>query len=557
MPEWGMLSAMLTHFHFLRPWWLLALIPFSWALRQLWLAQSSTRQWQHIIAPHLLNAMLIRQGRSQWLNPVNAGCVLVILGIVAVAGPTWQQQPSPFSEDVKALVIILDASESMQQKDVQPSRLERAKQKIQDLLALRPGGLSGLIVYAGSAHTVIPLTNDSDVIKNFLNAISTDMMPRQGKAPEKALPIADTMLRDSPVPGTILMIGDGIGPDTGAAFQAYFAKHQHQLLILGTGQEKAPEGNADGFIPLERRALQTLVRENHGYYQPLTLDKEDIQKLNRRIDSHLVMVDEDSRPWLDMGYVLLFPLALIMLLWFRKGWTLHWCMALLLIAGLSNPGSAIADAPASGSSPVNHSPASPDISERFLSLWLTPDQLGMYYLKQKKYQKAAASFDNIAWRGIAYYRAENFKAAADMFSRIETAVGYFNLGNAYAHSRHYLLAVKSYDQALKLSPDHAGARKNRDKIQQIIDEINQLSASQQAEEGDSTRELGDDDPQTAEGAERKDFVKRETTPLTAEALLLDDELNEMWMRQVQKDPSRFLSAKFQMQLQGKGAHNVP
>ncbi|MFQ5346154.1 MAG: tetratricopeptide repeat protein [Mariprofundus sp.] len=176
----------------------------------------------------------------------------------------------------------------------------------------------------------------------------------------------------------------------------------------------------------------------------------------------------------------------------------------------------------------------------------------MFYLYRQQYQKAAASFDDIAWRGVAYYRAENFKAAVEMFSRIQTADGYFNLGNAYAHARHYLLAVKSYDHALQLAPAHAGARKNREKVQAIIDEINQLSASQQAEEGDSTRELGDDEPQTADGAERKDAKQRKSTPLTADELLMDEALNELWMRQVQKDPSRFLSAKFHMQLQHQG-----
>ena len=180
---------------------------------------------------------------------------------------------------------------------------------------------------------------------------------------------------------------------------------------------------------------------------------------------------------------------------------------------------------------------------------LTPDQQGRYYLEKGDYKTAAERFENIAWRGIAYYRNENFKAAAEMFSRIETVEGYFNLGNALAHSRKYVLAVKTYEKVLKLDPEHEGALKNRDKIQDVIDEINLLSASQRAEQGDSSKQLGEDEPQTADGAERKDFVKREVEQLTAEQVLLDEKMNETWMRQVQKDPSRFLSIKFHMQLQ--------
>ena len=76
-----------------------------------------------------------------------------------------------------------------------------------------------------------------------------------------------------------------------------------------------------------------------------------------------------------------------------------------------------------------------------------------------------------------------------------------------------------------------------------------MSASQKAEESDSSNELGDDEPQTADGAERVDFVEREVQQLSAEDVLLDEQMNELWMRQVQKDPSRFLGVKFYMQLQ--------
>ena len=98
-----------------------------------------------------------------------------------MAGPSWERRSSPFTEDEAALVIALDVSGSMDQEDVQPSRLERAKQKIHDLLKSRGGARTGLIVFAGTAHTVIPLSNDPEIIRNFLDAIETAIMPRPGK----------------------------------------------------------------------------------------------------------------------------------------------------------------------------------------------------------------------------------------------------------------------------------------------------------------------------------------------------------------------------------------
>ena len=537
----------LAHFHLLRPWWLLAFIPLFLTLRYLWGARNPVGRWRKVIAPHLLKVMLVRHGRANWFNPVSLSMLVVILSIVALTGPTWKQQPSPFSEDIAALIIALDVSSSMQQQDVQPSRLARAKQKIHDLLALRPGGRVGLIVYAGSAHSVIPLTNDSDVVNNFLSAIVTEMMPKKGKFPEKALPVAEQMLQDSPVPGTILLIGDGVSPNTGKAFSNYFSKRQHQLLVMGVGTDSLAEAGAaadEAYLPLETAALKKLASDNDGYYQSLTLEKDDVKSLNRRIDNYLVIVEDGSRPWVDAGYYLLFPMALLMLLWFRKGWTLRWCLVLVVISSMASPTQVMADESVTDGW---------NLAARFMSLWLTPDQQGRHYMEKGDYKTAARRFESIAWRGIAYYRAENFKAAAEMFSRIDTVDGFFNLANAQAHGRNYVLAVKTYDKVLKMDPGHAAALKNRDMIQKIIDDINMMSASQRAEDSDSSRELGEDEPQTADGVERQDFIKREVEQLTAEQVLLDEQVNDLWMQQVQKDPSRFLGVKFHMQLQREEA----
>ena len=524
-----------TYFHFLRPWWLLVFIPLvltPWYLRSI---QSPVGKWRKSIAPHLLKVLLVQHGRASWFNPLNVSVLSIILGVLALAGPSWQQYPSPFSEDITPLVIVLDVSTSMQQQDIQPSRLERAKQKVEDLQELRAGGRVGLIVFSGSAHSVIPLTNDPEVVKNFLNAVVTEMMPRRGKFPEKALPLADRMLRDSPVPGTILLIGDGISTETSAAFKAYFSGQHHQLLVFGIGRESF-DGSDGSFLPLERTSLEKLASEGGGYYQPLTLDTADIETIIRRINNYLVIVDDSADLWVDAGYYLLYPFALILLLWFRRGWTLHWCVALGLVMNLSFPLPAAANDTMFG-------------QWRFMDLWMTPDQQGKYYLNKGDYQTASARFENIAWKGMAYYRGENFEAAAEMFSRIESVEGYFNLGNAWAHSRNYLLAVKAYDNVLELAPGHAATLKNRKMIQDIIDSINLLSESQRAEQGEASQQLGENDPQTAEGSERVSFAERELKQLTAEQVLLDESMNEIWMRQVQRDPSRFLSVKFHMQLQ--------
>ena len=74
-----------------------------------------------------------------------------------------------------------------------------------------------------------------------------------------------------------------------------------------------------------------------------------------------------------------------------------------------------------------------------------------------------------------------------------------------------------------------------------------MSASQREEPGEQSTELGDE-PLTAEGAERESFGPRELEQFTAEQILSDPALNDIWMRQIQQNPARFLAIKFQMQL---------
>ncbi len=534
MPDFTALGQL----HFLRPWWLLCIPVAIFCMAYLRRERDSIRKWAPIIAPHLARAMLVRGARGHSFNPVSVSTLLLMLGIIALAGPSWQRQPSPFVADKAVLVIALDLSGSMKQRDVQPSRLERARQKIEDLLKLRAGARTGLIVYAGSAHSVIPLTNDPDILRNFLAAVEPEMMPRAGKFAERALPIAGQMLRDSELPGTLLLVTDGVGPHTEQAYSDYFAQNDDQLLVLGIGRQAGDEGIGEKDIPLQRDALQSLAGATGGYYQDLSLDSRDVERLNRRVDTHLLDVEDSSRPWVDFGYYLIFPLALIYLLEFRKGWTLHWGLAAVIVL-------------AAGTSPNTHAD-----DRRFIDWWLTADQQGRYYFERGDYGAAAQRFEDTAWRGVAYYLDENFSAAVETFAQIETTEGLFNLANAWAQSQNYVYAVRSYDRLLAQAPGHPGANKNRAIVQAIIDEINRMSESQQGEPGEQSQQLGDE-PLRAEGADRKEWGKKEIVQLSADEILADERIRELWLRQVQQNPSIFLSIKFLMQLQQEDADDSP
>lgn len=518
---------LLQAFHFLRPWWLLGLLPLLLTWRYGDRGGRTRDQWAQVIAPHLLGAMMVRSSAQRWFNPVRVAVVMMSLGFIAVAGPAWERQPTPLFEDEAPLIIALDVSASMDQQDVQPSRLIRAKQKIEDLLMLRGGSRAALLAYAGSAHTVIPLTGDPDVLLHLLSAVNVQMMPRPGKLPESILPLVARLHSESAVPGTLLLLGDGVGAASIPAFKEFFAGPDipgAQLLVLGIGTATGSVEGGD-FIPLERESLQRLAAAGGGIYQEVTTDRQDVLRLARAIDNHLISVQDQELPWVDAGYWLLLPFAVLFLLWFRKGWTLQW----LAVVGVFLM-------------PVN------DARADFVDWWLTPDQQGRYLFEQGDYVAAAGRFEDLRWKATAYYAAEQFDLAAEYFSRDDTTRGLFNRANALAQARRYLAAVRGYDEVLLREPGHGAAVHNRALVQAIVDEINALSESQVAEGEETARDPGDE-PRSADGAERQVMPGEEARQFTAEEILADQRLQEMWLRGVQADPARFLSIKFQMQLE--------
>ncbi len=536
----------LEHFHFLRPAWGLVIILWAFVFFMLNKREADKDMFGGIIAPHLLEHLRLRQFHTRWANPRSFAKVFFLLLLIVLLGPSWRQQPSPLIQDDAALIILLDTSASMSQRDIQPSRLQRAKQKIGDLLALRPDKQAALIVYSGSAHTVLTLTADQSILTQYLAAIGPDIMPRPGKFPEYALANVDEVLRQSSAPATIVLFADGLGADSEALFTQYFATEPHQLLVLGLGTEQAGAGE-DGLIPLERKTLEALASSSGGRYIDLSINDSDVKRINRLVERHYLVVEDSALPWLDSGYMLVFPAMALFLMWFRRGWTLSWSWLLLPLVLLHNPVPVQAQAQADEQQAISQEAKE---SHWFADLWLTGDQQGRLLMERKRYHEAAQRFDNPMWKGLAYYYGEEFMQAAEYFSRSDSDDALFNEANARSHARDYVRAVARYDRLLARSPNYHGAAANRQQVQDLIDETNRLSESQQGEAGVSGEDLepGGDDAIPAQGAEDIQLKKLEITQLTAEQILQDPATSEMWLRSVQHDPANFLAIKFNMQL---------
>ena len=229
------MSELLGHFHFLRPLWLLALGPAALAGWLLWRQLDPLHGYRASIAPHLLAHLVIRAGKTSFLRPEVVLLCVLPLSILALAGPSWRQEPSPFAEDQAAAIVVLKIAPSMQASDLQPSRLERAQHKLHDWLALRPGARVGLIAYSGSAHLVMPLTRDSRIVEQMAQALDPSVMPVQGEALADALKLAQQQLERAGVPGSIVVMTDSIA-----------ASQLSALAALSPGRRTACAGAGHG-----------------------------------------------------------------------------------------------------------------------------------------------------------------------------------------------------------------------------------------------------------------------------------------------------------------------
>ena len=331
----------IQHFHFLRPYWLLVAIPLVLVIKLLDVRDNMLSQWQGLMSAEILQQLTIKGNQDQWFSPRKFLWLFIPPLCLLLAGPVWHQKASPFSEDQSPLIIALDVSKSMEQTDIQPSRLLRAKQKIIELMALRGDAKTALIAYSGSAHIVMPITNDTEMIRHFLDVLNRKLLPTAGKNIKAVLPEAEVLLQPIKVPATLLILTDGASTDAMPYFADFF-NQSHQLIVWAFGRDLNNDASdsldndsldspsADtrmsktAIIPVQLAQLQNLTDTSSGRLIKMTHDKDDVELVNSAIKNNLVVVDDNGRPWHEESYPLIFVIAFIYLFWFRRGWSLQW-----------------------------------------------------------------------------------------------------------------------------------------------------------------------------------------------------------------------------------------
>jgi Ca-activated chloride channel family protein len=501
--------AELAAFHFLRPGLLYWLVPSALYALYLVLRGAAPSAWSAAVSPTLLPHLLGSAGVRRWLVPESVLLGAAVLATFAAAGPTYAARSDAGDPKDSTLIVVFELSQSMSRRDLSPSRAERARLALLDLLHQRPEAPTALVVVAGSAHVLMPFTDDTSALEPSVKALAPELMPLDGQAFEQAARRVSALAREQKVAPSVLVVSDGMPPAGVDAFVRLHKEQQLGLVILSVARDD------DSLERLAARADASHIALSFGARDTRRLLSALAQTRAQRL------APGDARFWRDDGRWLALPLAIAVALWFRRGWVLRPLWAGLLALSINA--------------------CSPALE----GIWLSPDQQGRLLFERGAYLEAAARFEDPLWKGLSFYAAEKWEAAAQSFISVDGASGLFHLGNAYAQGGKLESALETYDRALRLTPTDRKLRKNRDKIRELLRALREDTDP----EGAKSAEVDHGDRASSLGADQavKPVTDQPAPSAVAEAAGEAPIEERAWLSRLTTDPTEFLRRKLALQ----------
>lgn len=530
------------NFHLLRPELLFLLIPIVIVFLLIKRLANKQSSWNKIISPHLLKFLIVsgekkRSYFSFWLSGLIA-CLIV----AAVSGPSFRQKNVPVFQTETARVILMDLSLSMDATDIKPARISRARHKIMDFLERTEEGTIGLVVYAGDAFVISPLTSDSNTIASMVPTLSTGIMPVLGSRPDIAINKAIELLGNAKQSaGQIIWLTDGVDKRYIDSVTHSIARSKHLLSILAIGTPQGapiPLPDNNGFLQdasgniilpkLEANNLKKIAQSVNGQYVSLTNNSDDIdfifdQFINNE-DNDASQSDERINRWIDDGYWISWIILLLMIVKiFNRN-----SAQLMSFSGV--PGSVIL---LSLFSLVSAPSANAGVWE---DLWKTRDQQAIEAFKKKDFEKAAELFENSEWRASADYKRGNYTAAVQAFAPNNTQSsdaniasdktsdnnatntkdnphnlpsglepGNYNYANSLAKTQQLEKAIEEYEKVIRNNPNHEDAIFNKKIVEDLLkQQEQQKEQDKKDQDNQEQQENKDKDSQESDSDEKSD-----------------------------------------------------
>ncbi len=443
----------------------------------------------------------------------------VVFGLLALAQPKWGYTWEEVRQKGLDVVVAVDTSRSMLAPDVPPTRLERARLACIDLMRVAKTDRLGLVAFAGSAFLQCPLTFDDEAFRLSLSAVDTGVIPQGGSSLSEAIRTAtQAFKKDEDNHKVLILLTDGEDHEEGAIEAAKeAAKAGLKIFTIGVG---TPNGELLSFRDeqgrleyvrdeegniVRSRLNETLLREiateANGFYLPLTGAKT-METLYEQGLAGLPKTESESKMVQRFKERFQWPLAVAILLL-----ALEW-----LLQGLpaTKPAQAVAN-------PLLKRQAVPAVVVTMLAFWLlnnaamgSPAQARKAF-ESGEYKAALEEYNRLLRErpadarlhynaGAAAYRAEDFDTAVNQFNEAlrTTDLGlqrdaYYNRANtryrqgdksteATDKQQMWESAIYDYDRALKLNPEDADAKFNRDLVQRKLEELKKQQEQQQKQQ---------------------------------------------------------------------------
>lgn len=200
-----------------------------------------------------LQEAVFSQKSISWLNLKNIFLLLsLVFLVIALMGPLWGEEEQTLKREGIDIVFALDLSNSMNAEDIAPSRLEKAKKFIIDYVETLGGDRVGLVIFAGEAYAVSPLTTDYMAINSFVASLDTNLLWNQGTNISAAIRTSLEVLGTAQdTSKAIILISDGEDHEEGIKDQiANAKKNRTEIFALGIGESvpvPIPMRTTDGF----------------------------------------------------------------------------------------------------------------------------------------------------------------------------------------------------------------------------------------------------------------------------------------------------------------------
>lgn len=294
---------MMTNFICLRPYFLLALLP-VWTIGwYFWKKNKVHPDWQKICDPVFLNYFAQTQTNRTWLWTWLALMMSLSLFVIALAGPSWKKQSVKGLKTEQAVVIVWDLSQAMLLDDISPTRLDRSRILIQELLNTHSQIQWGLVVFSGMPFVVTPISNDISHILNFLPVLSPEILPIKGYEIEKALVEAKNLFKKANYSsGRIIVLSSK--PPPSKLEQRFDSQIAWAWVNVFSGSSNMPQ----------------------QHIWPITVASKPLNDwLNQdwQLFSKTIQNPEKMLQYEDMGRYFLFLGMLPLVMVFRKGWFLR------------------------------------------------------------------------------------------------------------------------------------------------------------------------------------------------------------------------------------------